>query len=42
MKKQLVNGGKRVYLVATFMPYEEVINLDEEKLAMKISLYRKT
>lgn len=31
---------KGVYLVATFMPYEEVINLDEEKLALKHKPFR--
>lgn len=31
---------KGVYLVATFLPYEEVINLDEEKLMMKDKPFR--
>ncbi|MDW7669482.1 MAG: amidohydrolase family protein [Bacillota bacterium] len=31
---------KGVYLVATFMPYEEVVNLDEEKLAKKHKPFR--
>ncbi|MDD4780984.1 MAG: amidohydrolase family protein [Tissierellia bacterium] len=31
---------KGVYLVATFMPYEEVVNLDEEKLALKHKPFR--
>ncbi|MDP3443922.1 MAG: amidohydrolase family protein, partial [Ignavibacteria bacterium] len=30
---------KGVYLVCTFIPYEEIVNLDEEKLAMKNKPY---